>query len=174
MGARIVGIDYEKEKDVVKLQEYLVTPYKEKKLWVENLLEQNVKRFYRTSIQWKVKGGSSVPKDGSFPAGTRIYCEEIRSYIPKSSTAHSTNTSRSYIAFTLNDQQKIIFIEEDMPPEHVEKSQKLSPEGLTQWQTFFDKMSATIENRSAPDFLVHFDPNFRTENCIDRKDPFQV
>lgn len=112
----IMGIDYEKEYNVGKLKDYLVTAYKEKKLWAEELLEQNIKRSYYTSFSWKVLGGKYVPAEGIFPAGTRIVCQEICQQIRKNSSLSNVQSQESYIAFTMSDGDKpqIIFIETDV------------------------------------------------------------
>ena len=177
-GGIVLGIDYEKEYKVGKLRDYLVTSYKSQKLQTERIFEDNVKRSYEMQVTWIVKAGSVVAQDGIFPAGTRIICEKIVKYQSKDANdATTTQPSTSLVAYTFNEQNKIIFIEDDLPLDELEGATKLSEEGRQKWQQVFTNMAKHFRQRELIQFLANFDENLRTHNGemlgeVDPQNPF--
>ncbi|WP_372370886.1 ATP-binding cassette domain-containing protein [Candidatus Uabimicrobium sp. HlEnr_7] len=179
-GGMVLGIDYEKEYEVGKLNEYLVTSYKSQKLRVERIFEENVQRSRKMQVSWVVKAGEVVAEDGLFPAGTRIICEKIIKY--KNKDPESKNDippSMSLIAYTFNSENKIIFIEDDLPLDELENVARLSEEGKLKWQQYFSDMSKYFRNRKLNEYMAHFDKNLRTYNGemlgdVDPQNPFKT
>ncbi len=170
-GARVIGIDYEKERQATKLEDYIVTPYKETKLMAEKFFEDNVIEERKTSLSWKVLGGGHVKKDGQYPEGMRIICREERKITRPYFGGH--RVKENHKAFTFNTQNQIIFVEE-IYPEDVEgnvQNYPLSSKEMGSWQTIFQEIKKALHEHDLPMYMGHFSEKLRLENGIDPDNP---
>ncbi len=171
VGARVIGIDYEKEYKVSRLKEYMVTPYKVRKLWIQDLLEWNIRKNVVVDLSWKVIRISPEVDLKNKTQHTRILCEEIEKRTPKNGPKEDIRFYIRNTAFVVNEKKKVVFVDEDVPSSLV-ASPKISEEGKKQWQLHFDKMSRSISDRDADGYMSLFEENLRTPSSLDPEDPF--
>lgn len=116
-GGIVCGIDYEKERIIGKLSEYLVTAYKDHKIWAETLLEENIKSLYCCHMSWKVLNVEKVQIEGYTELGTRLLCAQIQDFIPNRNDVPRLSRLL-FSAFTIKD-GKIILLEKELVPDLV-------------------------------------------------------
>ena len=183
VGGIVVGIDYQKEIQVGKFADYLVTPHRELRLWGEQLLENNIKLPRRIEVAWEVLGGKAVPAEGRFPAGTRMICRQIFKIIPKTSQnlsgQNQVRLKKQLIAYTIDESQpntlpQVVFMERNLPLNHAEKVPKLLPVARSKWKRYFDDMAARLNDRNLAGFLDYYSTELRfASGSLDPKNPFR-
>ena len=183
VGGIVVGIDYQKESEVGKLADYMVTARRELKLWGEQLLENNIKLPHRIEVSWEVLGGKAVPAEGRFPAGTRLICRQIFKIIPKEGQnlpgQDKPYLKKQLVAYTIDESQpkalpEIVFMERNLPSNYAEKVPKLLPITKRKWDRYFAGMADRINSRDLTGFIDYYSKNLRfAAGSLDPKNPFQ-
>jgi len=176
VGGMVLGIDVEKEFEVGKLKDYLVTAYQEKKIWGEQLLENNILLSYRLEVEWVVGSVQEVEADGIFPAGTRVLTEKIFRYVERTKKVENKFSIRKeYIAYTIDENDKIIFMEKKLPLEIWKKRPPLSPEQREKWQNKFNHMSKSLNKRNLDRYLAHYSKSLQcSSGSLNPEKPFEI
>lgn len=170
-GGMAIGIDYDKEQQVGKLDEYLVSAYKEHKLWAEELLEDNVRRNFREILSWKVVGGEKAPGNANL---TRVICQEIREYASNVGSPNQFQPYRRWVAYTVDAGGKIVLLEPDLAAEVKDNLPALPQKETASWQAYFDEMAALLNGRNLPAYLAYFSPHMKNAaGCLDLNKPFE-
>ncbi len=185
VGGMVIGIDYEKEFKVSKLQNYLLTAHKELRLWTEELLEDNIRNPIKKEITWDVLGGGEVAAQGRFPAGMRLICRQNfiskakednipfwESWFSKKSAPKTEYATAQYLAYTLNEKNQIIFVEQ-LPSTEAKKISPLATTLQEHWQKFFDGLGEAINTRKLPEFMAYFSEDLKmADGSLDLQNPF--
>lgn len=176
VGGMVLGIDAQKEFKVGNLKDYLVTAYQEKKIWGEKLLEDNIVLPYSRKISWTVGFVETVEEDGIFPAGERVLTEKVYEYVDKIKKEDMNfSLRREYIAYTFDENGKIIFMERQLPPEIWNNRGKLDPVKGKKWQRIFNSMKEDLENRNLDSFMSYYSKQLRfSTGSLDPDNPFYI
>lgn len=176
VGGMVLGIDAQKEFKVGNLKDYLVTAYQEKKIWGEGLLEKNVVLPYRLELSWTVGFVETVEKDGIFPAGERVLTEKLYKYVDKLKKEDMRLSIRKeYIAYTFDENGKIIFMERQLPSEIWKNRGKLDPIKGKKWQRIFNSMAEDLDNRNLDAFMSYYSKQLRfSTGSLDPDNPFYI
>jgi lipoprotein-releasing system ATP-binding protein len=170
-GGMVIGIDYDKEQQVGKLDEYLVSAYKEHKLCTEELLEDNVRRIYREKLSWQVLGAQRAT--GNTPL-TRVICQETREYVSNDDTPNKFQPYRRFVAYTIDNYGKVVLLEPDLPNEVKDNMPALPQQEMQSWQAYFDNLAKLLDDRDLPGYLAHFSPHMKNSaGCLDLSKPLE-
>lgn len=176
VGGMVLGIDAQKEFKVGQLKDYLVTAYKEKKMWGEQILEDNILLPFRLELSWTVGYVETVEEDGIFPAGERVLTEKVYRYIDKIKKEDMRFSMRKeYIAYTFDENGKIIFMERQLPSDIWKHRGKLDPEKGKKWQYTFNSMAKYLNTRHLDAFMSYYSKQMRfSTGSLDPDNPFQI
>lgn len=172
VGGLVLGIDEQKEFQVSKLQEYLVTPYKEIRLGVEQLLENNILYPDIIEISWKILGGEYVQAEANFPAGMRIVCQKIFTFINKQKSS-TEQTKYQHIAYTFNAKKQVVCKERNLSYDAINNIPKLSDAEEKEWNSVFSGMSSSLNSRKLEEYMSYFSPDLRFgSSSLSPENPF--
>lgn len=172
-GGMVIGIDFDKEQKVGKMDEYLITAYREQKLWAEELLENNIKRAYRELLAWKVLQVANTQAGDGKSNHTRLLCKQTHSFLSNFASKFFPQPLERYVAYTVDNNGKIVGLES-----HVPAPAAPLPDGnaaaLEKWQKYMDGISRALENRNIFAYLDYFSQSLVYPNGINTVDPFDL
>lgn len=173
VGGVVIGIDYQKEYEVGKLQSSLVTAYQETRLQAEQILEDNIRRDVENIFSWEVLGIKSGEGQRAWNNQNRIVCKRISTLRPKANAFNqSEQTTYEIVGYVLDDQKKIAYIEL-LSKQDILGLPALDTAEKMKWQTHFDQMAAMFNSRQLPKYMDFFNEKLQLGyGNLDPTNPF--